>query len=173
MHSTLSSDSFFRNDYDNQFEHDVDNIVQERTSYIPESMRKYYHDYWEILHLIGYLYPEHPSHSDKIQIHILFNYISNDGIPCSSCIIHFNEYMKQQNLYDICKSRNNLKKFMIDLHNHVNEQNGKDTLDYSVVDEMYSNISERCDRISSDKDIDIINRLKNYEVYTFIDELNE
>jgi len=171
MHSTLSTDSFFRNDYDNHFEHDIHNIFQEKTSYLSESKRKYYHDYWEILHIIGYLYPEQPSHSDKTQIHLLFNYISNGGLPCSSCVIHFNEYMNQRDLYHICKNRHNLKNFIIDLHNHVNKRTGKDTMDYSIVDEMYSNISERCDRILSEKQIDIRDRLNNYEVYTFIDDL--
>ena len=80
--------------------------------------------------------------------------------------------MKQQDLYDICKNRKNLKNFMIDLHNHVNQQNNKEILSYETVDEMYVNIKDKCNRILKEKNIDIIDRLKKYEVYTFIDDLN-
>lgn len=172
MQSTLSGDSFFNRNYDKQFEHDINHPVDTQTTFISEAKRKYYNDYWEILHLIGYLYPENPSHSDKIQINLVFNYIANGGLPCSSCITHFKNYMKQQDLYDICKNRKNLKNFMIDLHNHVNQQNNKEILSYETVDEMYVNIKDKCNRILKEKNIDIIDRLKKYEVYTFIDDLN-
>ncbi len=172
MHSLTSSDSFFNNNYDKQFEHDINSPVTTQSIFMSEAKRKYYNDYWEILHLIGYLYPENPSHSDKIQVNLVFNYISNGGLSCSSCIIHFKEYMKKQNMYDICKNRENLKKFMIDLHNHVNKQNNKEILSYETVDKMYVNIKDKCKRILREKNIDIIERLKKYEVYTFIDDLN-
>jgi len=165
MQSAESIDSLFDNDYNNY----TDNFTD--TTIISENMRKYYHDYWNILHLIGYLYPEYPTHFQKVQIEILFNYMQKGGIPCSTCTHEFRKFMKKNNLHEMCRNRTNLKKFMIDLHNHVNKNLGKDIFEYSQVDELYSDLKYKCDRIQSKYGIDVQDLLEKGEIYTFIDYL--
>ena len=117
------------------------------TTIISEGMREYYHDYWNILHLIGYLYPEHPTHFQKIQIEILFEYMQKGGIPCSTCTTEFRKFLKENNLHQICRNRTNLKKFMIDLHNYVNVNLRKEVLDYAQVDELYSDLKYKTEKM--------------------------
>ena len=52
MQSATSVDALFNNDYNDYF---TGNNGFTETTIISEGMREYYHDYWNILHLIGYL----------------------------------------------------------------------------------------------------------------------
>ena len=166
MQSATSVDALFNNDYNDYF-----NKGFTQTTIISEGMIQYYHDYWEILHLIGYLYPEHPTYFQKVQIEILFDYMQKGGIPCTTCTTEFRKFLKENNLHQICRNRNNLKKFMIDLHNYVNENLRKDVLDYTQVDQLYSDLKNKCERIESKYGFNIEELIENGEVYSFIDYL--
>ena len=168
MQSASSIDALFDNDYNNYYS---GNSGFTESTIISESMRKYYHDYWEILHLIGYLYPEHPTHLQKVQIEILFHNMTNGGIPCNTCTVEFKNFLKENNLHRVCRNKTNLKKFMIDLHNHVNKNLHKDILTYSDVDQIYNNIDERCNNIYTKYQMNIKELLQKGEIYTFVDKL--
>lgn len=169
MQSATSVDALFNNDYNDYF---TGNNGFTETTIISEGMREYYHDYWNILHLIGYLYPEHPTHFQKIQIEILFEYMQKGGIPCSTCTTEFRKFLKENNLHQICRNRTNLKKFMIDLHNYVNVNLRKEVLDYAQVDELYSDLKYKTEKIQSKYGFNIQELIEKGEVYTFIDHLN-
>ena len=169
MQSATSVDALFNNDYNDYF---TGNNGFTETTIISEGMREYYHDYWNILHLIGYLYPEHPTHFQKIQIEILFEYMQKGGIPCSTCTTEFRKFLKENNLHKICRNRTNLKKFMIDLHNYVNVNLRKEVLDYAQVDELYSDLKYKTEKIQSKYGFNIQELIEKGEVYTFIDHLN-
>ena len=48
---------------------------------------------------------------------------------------------------------------------------GKDIFEYSQVDELYSDLKYKCDRIQSKYGIDVQDLLEKGEIYTFIDYL--
>ena len=169
MQSATSVDALFNNDYNDYF---TGNNGFTETTIISEGMREYYHDYWNILHLIGYLYPEHPTHFQKIQIEILFEYMQKGGIPCSTCTTEFRKFLKENDLHQICRNRTNLKKFMIDRHNYVNVNLRKEVLDYAQVDELYSDLKYKTEKIQSKYGFNIQELIEKGEVYTFIDHLN-
>jgi len=168
MQSATSVDSLFNNDYNDYF---TGSSGFKETTIISEGMREYYHDYWDILHLIGYLYPDFPKHFQKVQIGIMFNYMQKGGIPCSTCTFEFKKFLKKNNMYQICRNKNNLKTFMIDLHNYVNKNLQKDILNYHQVDELYTDLDYKCNRILSKYGINIPELLEKGEIYTFIDDL--
>ena len=173
MQSSTSSDYLFKNDYNNLFDYDTNNdsLLHNNKTLISKSRIEFYNIFWEILHLITFIYPVSPTHFHKIQIEFLFDYMKNGGIPCSTCTIHFREFLKQYDLHDICNNRYNFKKFMIDLHNYVNKRLSKKIYSYLEVEQLYSNISERCEYLLLHKNINIYKLLENDEIYTFIDKI--
>ena len=60
---------------------------------------------------------------------------------------------------------------MIDLHNYVNKNLQKDILNYHQVDELYTDLDCKCNRILSKYGINIPELLEKGEIYTFIDDL--
>ena len=168
MQSIQSIDSMYSNNYDNY----ISNKHNFTIKFISENMLNYYHDYWEILHLIGYIYPDNPTYLQRIDIGRLLNYMANGGIRCNTCTIHFKEFLHKNNLQYICKNNTNLKKFMIDLHNNINKINAKKVFTYSQVNTLYNNIPKRCDKLNKKYKINLYNLMKDNEIYTFINKLN-
>ena len=85
---------------------------------------------WTLLHAITLEYPEQPSLLDKNNIRTFFESLSN-VLPCEKCRIHFKNNLTVYPLTDtILSSKNQLVKWLIDIHNKVNESNGKPILSY-------------------------------------------
>ena len=61
---------------------------------------------------------------------------------------------------------------MIDLHNYVNVNLRKEVLDYAQVDELYSDLKYKTEKIQSKYGFNIQELIEKGEVYTFIDHLN-
>lgn len=99
---------------------------------------------WKFLHYVSLGYPDNPSDRDKNNYKNFFYSLSN-VIPCQKCS---NNFKKNLNDYPIDNSLNNresLSKWLIDVHNSVNQELNKPILDYGTASDLYplkqSNIS--------------------------------
>lgn len=87
---------------------------------------------WALLHAITLEYPEKPTIIDKNNIKTFFETLGN-VLPCEKCRVHFQKNISIYPLTDnILSSKNQLVRWLIDIHNKVNEMNGKPILEYDV-----------------------------------------
>jgi hypothetical protein len=98
---------------------------------------------WMFLHLVSFSYPENPDQNTKQNI---YNFFKNLGsvLPCSECRTHYEQNFK--NLESSLNSRDELTKWVYDLHVLVNIQTGKKNWpSYKEVYEKYSKLKkEKC-----------------------------
>jgi hypothetical protein len=85
---------------------------------------------WKFLHYISLSYPENPTLKQKEDYRNFFISIKN-VLPCHICSKHYEENIKKLPLTsDIMNDKNKLIKWVIDIHNIVNESKGKEKLSY-------------------------------------------
>lgn len=92
---------------------------------------------WAYLHYSSANYPIQPTaeETDKMVSWLQNLYVT---IPCEKCRVHYKKHIDEtKNLREICGSRNTLFKFLVDLHNKVNERNGKESLSYHQAKDIY------------------------------------
>lgn len=93
---------------------------------------------WAYLHYSASNYPEKPTES---QIQEMMNWLTclPVTIPCSDCSRHYKKYIEQNrsNLPAICSTKDNLFKFLVDIHNKVNERYGKPRMSYEEAWKLY------------------------------------
>lgn len=85
---------------------------------------------WKFIHFVTMGYPDYPTQSIKKKYYDYFNSLQH-VLPCSICVSHFSENLKNVPLDDTALSnRTNLIKWGINIHNLVNKQNGKKKYTY-------------------------------------------
>jgi len=93
---------------------------------------------WAYLHFSASNYPDKPSGE---QIEEMKQWLCSlpVTIPCSSCSQHYKAYIdaRRGDLDVVCGSRNTLFKFLVDIHNKVNERNGKTEMSYADAWKLY------------------------------------
>lgn len=93
---------------------------------------------WKYMHCAAANYPDNPS--DK-QIDDMKTWLKTltVTIPCQACRHHYGNYIQKYgpNLDEICSSKDNLFKFIVDIHNKVNERNNKPIVSLEEAKEMY------------------------------------
>jgi len=106
---------------------------------------------WQFLHSITLSYPDQPTEQDK-QNHIdFFNSLKN-VLPCEKCKNHFQENLQTHPLENSLEDKESLFKWLVDVHNKVNVDNGKKELSYDEVTELYEKM------YTKDKDVFIKNK---------------
>jgi len=99
---------------------------------------------WTFLHTVTYNYPENPTDNDKRNFYNFFMSLQH-VLPCNKCKVHYQQNIQKYDLSESLDSRENLVKWLIDLHNDVNRDNGKPVWSYSEVynkyGEMYNQIN--------------------------------
>ena len=91
---------------------------------------------WQGLHYITLGYPNKPTKEQKQKYKSLFTLLK-DTLPCSICANHYAEKLKTMPITEeVLETRENLVKWLIDIHNIVNEQKGKEIIEYEVAREM-------------------------------------
>ncbi len=94
-------------------------------------------DAWTFLHSITLKYPDNPSITDKINYKQFFESLQN-VLPCDSCCNHYKQNLRNHPLTEyVMSSRQQLIKWLIDIHNEVNIANGKPILSYTQVLDIY------------------------------------
>ena len=89
---------------------------------------------WLFLHSVSFQYPENPTDQDKNNYKIFFDSLQNI-LPCPNCREHYQTNLKE-NPIDL-ESRESLIKWVIDLHNLVNQKNSKKEYSYDEVKDLY------------------------------------
>jgi len=94
---------------------------------------------WIFLHSIVLSY-DSSSSSNKTNIKNFFNNLG-DILPCVSCRTHYKENLKKNPLTaEVLKNRENLNKWLVDMHNQVNIITGKKILNYNNTDDVFDDI---------------------------------
>ena len=92
---------------------------------------------WLFLHSITLNYPENPTQLDKDNYSVFFASIQNT-LPCEKCKEHY-----KNNIYENpirLNSREDLVKWLIEIHNEVNKNNNKPIFTYDMFIDKYSKI---------------------------------
>ena len=89
---------------------------------------------WIFLHTITFNYPNNPSEQDKQNYYNFFDSLKY-VLPCDKCKKHYKE--NSRDLKDNLNSRDDLVKWLIDIHNEVNKSNNKRIYSYEEVNNIY------------------------------------
>lgn len=94
---------------------------------------------WIFLHSITLGYPEYPTDRDKQNFK---NFFENLGyiLPCDKCRFNYVEHMKKYNLDNALGSRDELIKWLVNIHNEVNNLNNKSSMSYENMIKNYHNL---------------------------------
>ena len=85
---------------------------------------------WIFLHHITLGYPDKPTDVDKQNMKNCFYFVGK-VLPCSKCRSNYNEHVSRFPLDNkALSSRENLVKWLIDIHNEVNKKTNKPVLSY-------------------------------------------
>ena len=94
---------------------------------------------WKFLHYVSLGYSENPTNEEK-QKYKLFFMLLKDVLPCSTCRKHYSDNLDILPLTDDnLSSRDNLVKWVIDLHNIVNKMKNKPIISYDQAIELITN----------------------------------
>jgi len=86
---------------------------------------------WKFMHCVTLAYPINPTETDKNDIRQFFD-IMPKVLPCNVCKNNCKGHFAANPLTDqILYSRENLVRWLIDIHNSVNEMHGKPKLSYA------------------------------------------
>jgi len=94
---------------------------------------------WTFLHTITLNYPDNPTNQDKNNYYSFFSNLKH-VLPCEKCKNHYNENFNKYNLEQNLNSKDDLVKWLIDIHNEVNKSNDKKIWTYDEVYNEYNNI---------------------------------
>ena len=92
---------------------------------------------WLFLHTITFNYPKNPTIIDRNNYYDFFNSLQN-VLPCEKCQEHYK--LNLQKFPIQLQSRRHLVQWLINMHNAVNIQNGKEVWTYDGVYEKYSSL---------------------------------
>ena len=94
---------------------------------------------WTFLHTVTYNYPENPTEDDKRNFYNFFMNLQH-VLPCEKCRSHYKQNIQKYDLNNSLGSRQELVKWLIDLHNDINKDNGKPVWSYSDVYNKYQDM---------------------------------
>jgi hypothetical protein len=117
---------------------------------------------WKFIHYITLGYPSRPTEEDRNKYFNFFMSLA-EVIPCSVCGNHFKQHLEITPLDDeALSSRDELMRWAVAMHNHVNAKNGKKI--YSVRDAIKA-ILENDDKCLLDKEPKELMKKKNKEKF--------
>lgn len=91
---------------------------------------------WVGLHSIAFGYPDNPSRKEHNAAVLFFTNLQF-LLPCKKCRDHYSELIKQMPVNAF--NRETLSRWIVNLHNAVNKDIGKKTIDYEQVKRLYMN----------------------------------
>ena len=101
---------------------------------------------WTFLHTITFNYPEEPSQRDKHNFFNFFNSLKH-VLPCEKCKKHYE--VNSTHLENSLNTREDLVKWLIDIHNDVNKKNDKKIYTYSEVHNEYQQLYDQTNTINN------------------------
>ena len=95
---------------------------------------------WFLMHIISFEYPDNPMENDKRIYYDFYNSLK-DIIPCEKCKTHYREFLHIHPLLPFLDKKADLVKWVIDIHNFVNESLGKPIVSMDEVLDIYANLN--------------------------------
>ena len=102
--------------------------------------------FWKTLHTATFAYPDTPTHLQKEGPETCFRNLRH-VLPCPSCQEHYRQTLAT--LPVDATNKDTLSRWLVEVHNRVNEQNGKPIMDYDTVRRHY--LENSCELPSSSK----------------------
>lgn len=92
---------------------------------------------WKFLHYVSLGYPDNPTEEDKRNYKDFFTSLRY-VLPCEKCAQNYKHNLAKYPIDNHLHNRDTLFKWAIDVHNEVNEELDKPTLQYDEAIELYS-----------------------------------
>jgi FAD-linked sulfhydryl oxidase len=93
---------------------------------------------WFVLHTLSFNYPYEPTEDDKKKM-INFIHALSEIIPCGKCQRHFKQNLEKLPIEQHLENKKQFVEWVIQMHNFVNEANGKRIYSYDEVIQLYLN----------------------------------
>lgn len=90
---------------------------------------------WKFLHTITFAYPDQPTLQQQRSATDLFTSLQ-DMLPCPACQGHYQEFLKQNPIP--VSNAVDLQKWLVNLHNSVNQRLQKPLVTYEQAKQMYT-----------------------------------
>ena len=99
---------------------------------------------WSFLHASAFSFPKNPTPDQCSSALQFYNNLGNQ-LPCPKCRRHYNAQIKKNP--PRVSSREELSRWLVDIHNNVNRAQNKPAVEYDVVKRHYLNHSKElsCD----------------------------
>ena len=94
---------------------------------------------WYFLHSITLAYPDNPTNDDKMYHKNFFESLKNI-LPCEKCRNHYDQTLTTYPIEKHLENKESLFKWLVDVHNRVNIDNGKREYSYDEVTKLYENM---------------------------------
>lgn len=93
--------------------------------------------FWFTMHTASFFYPEYPTPTD---MHRYKNFYESFAfiIPCPECKVHYTQMLNDHPIDPYLESRDSLSRWVVLVHNKVNERLGKKQISYQQAVEQYN-----------------------------------
>jgi hypothetical protein len=98
---------------------------------------------WRGLHAITFDYPDTPSENQQRAAIALFESLQ-ELLPCAACQKHYTGELRAHPVRSAVQGRDDLSKWLVDLHNRVNARLGKASMPYEQVRNEYLDCDMTC-----------------------------
>ena len=106
---------------------------------------------WKFMHFVSLGYPNNPTDTDK-KNYKDFYYSLQHILPCEKCAQNYKYNLEKYPIDNHLANRDTLVKWVIDVHNEVNEELNKPTLKYEEAVSLYlkedSKLLDYCFKLS-------------------------
>ena len=93
---------------------------------------------WKFLHYVSMGYPVNPSYEDKSNYKNFYQVLQH-VLPCEKCAQNYKQNLVKLPIDNHLENRDSLVKWVIDIHNKVNNELGKDKVEYEEALSLYTN----------------------------------
>ncbi len=94
---------------------------------------------WTFLHSITFAYPNNPTDVNKKNYAQFFNSLA-PVLPCATCSYNYRQNLIDDPVENHLSNKKSLIKWLINVHNKVNIDNNKPTLNYQTVINNYTKL---------------------------------
>lgn len=100
---------------------------------------------WNILHIVAFEYPEHPSERDKEHYKIFYTNLKNI-LPCIECKKHYSLLIEKFPIDNYLETKKKLFKYIYLLHSKINKRLKKKNETFKNVSNYYKKLKKMCDK---------------------------
>jgi len=92
---------------------------------------------WKFMHYVTLGYPDNPSQSEKQNYKDFFMSLQTI-LPCAKCAQNYKQNLSEYPIDNHLESRDHLVKWLIDIHNKVNLETGKEIIPFEEALDLYT-----------------------------------